>query len=211
MSVFFDIAYIIFLVSLFCISHSLLASEKAKSLFKKYFGSAISFYRLFYNIFSAALLSVLYEAAPQPPIIIYDLPVPFDLAVYFFQIISLVGIVYSFSSTNFKEFLGINQIYRWYTNTRDDNETDEISVLRSDGLYKYVRHPGYAFTILFFGLRPQMDVFYFTVFLSFSCYFYIGTFYEERKLVKRFGRSYLEYQERVPRLFPVKFFGKKYA
>jgi protein-S-isoprenylcysteine O-methyltransferase Ste14 len=33
-------------------------------------------------------------------------------------------------------------------------------------------------------------------------YFYVGSFYEERKLVDKFGDEYLLYQKKVPRIFP---------
>ena len=34
-------------------------------------------------------------------------------------------------------------------------------------------------------------------------YFYIGTFFEERRMERKFGEEYREYQKRVPRLFPL--------
>jgi protein-S-isoprenylcysteine O-methyltransferase Ste14 len=42
------------------------------------------------------------------------------------------------------------------------------------------------------------------MFISFVVYFYIGSVYEERKLIKIFGNDYLEYQKMVSRIFPVK-------
>ena len=33
-------------------------------------------------------------------------------------------------------------------------------------------------------------------------YFYIGTFFEERRLVRTFGEEYRAYQRRVPRFLP---------
>jgi protein-S-isoprenylcysteine O-methyltransferase Ste14 len=47
-----------------------------------------------------------------------------------------------------------------------------------------------------------MDLFYLTYFLLIVAYFYIGSYYEERKLVRSFGEFYTRYQESVPQIFP---------
>jgi len=50
--------------------------------------------------------------------------------------------------------------------------------------------------------RPTMDLFYFTFFLVMVAYFYIGAYYEEKKLVRIFGEIYIRYQKSVPQIFP---------
>jgi protein-S-isoprenylcysteine O-methyltransferase Ste14 len=35
-------------------------------------------------------------------------------------------------------------------------------------------------------------------------YFYVGTFFEERRMVRTFGQEYRDYQRRVPRFLPVR-------
>jgi len=86
------------------------------------------------------------------------------------------------------------------------SELDEELTLRIEGPYRYSRHPVYFFSIMFLLFRPAMDLFYLTVFLCIVIYFYIGSFYEEKKLIKNFGKIYSRYKESVPRIFPVKFF-----
>jgi protein-S-isoprenylcysteine O-methyltransferase Ste14 len=41
-----------------------------------------------------------------------------------------------------------------------------------------------------------------TTYILFSFYFYIGSFFEERRLLAEFGAAYQAYQQRVPRLIP---------
>ena len=41
-----------------------------------------------------------------------------------------------------------------------------------------------------------------TTYLLITLYFYIGSIYEERRLVVEFGQTYREYQQCVPRLIP---------
>ena len=40
------------------------------------------------------------------------------------------------------------------------------------------------------------------LFGALSIYLYVGTFFEERRLVAEFGDDYGEYQRQVPRLIP---------
>jgi len=40
------------------------------------------------------------------------------------------------------------------------------------------------------------------LFGALSVYLYVGTFFEERRLVHEFGDAYREYQRQVPRLIP---------
>jgi protein-S-isoprenylcysteine O-methyltransferase Ste14 len=184
-----------------------LASVGVKRAASKILGGYMAFYRLGYNIFSMLLLLAVYEISPKPPVIIYDLPVPYDLIIFGLQLLSLAAAVYVFSLFDFKEFLGINQIIRWHAGTYD-GVSDEISEFRVTKIYKYMRHPGYFFTILFMGFRPQMDVFYFTAFICFSSYFYVGSFFEDKKLEALFGKPYSDYKNSVPGFLPFKLFGK---
>jgi protein-S-isoprenylcysteine O-methyltransferase Ste14 len=51
-----------------------------------------------------------------------------------------------------------------------------------------------------------MDLFYLTFFACVVVYFYIGSYYEEKKLVRLFGQEYINYRKEVPGIFPVKFY-----
>jgi protein-S-isoprenylcysteine O-methyltransferase Ste14 len=84
-----------------------------------------------------------------------------------------------------------------------ENVFDENLTLKIEGPYKVVRHPLYLFTIIFLTLRPTMDLFYLIFLIFLIAYFYIGSFYEENKLVSVFGDQYRIYQKTVPRLFPI--------
>ena len=81
-------------------------------------------------------------------------------------------------------------------------ELDEVSVLRVDGPYKYSRHPIYLFSILFLVFRPQMQVGYLFMTILIIAYFYIGSWFEEKRLISRFGDDYLNYQKTTGRIFP---------
>jgi len=201
-----DVLIIIFLFALFGYSHSLLASNKIKRFAVSYAGNYIAFYRLVYNILSTVTVYALFKILPHPDIIIYDLKYPYDFIILVPQFISLAGFIWSLKFINVKEFLGVSQIERWFNNQYDVNELDENLTLRIRGAYRFMRHPLYFFSIMFLLFRPVMDIFYLTCLICIIIYFYIGSYYEEKRLIEKFGEEYIKYKKEVPVIFPAKFY-----
>ncbi|KAF0142897.1 MAG: hypothetical protein FD122_163 [Stygiobacter sp.] len=197
-----DILLIVLLFSLFAFSHTWLASRKLKTALVEKTGNKIAFYRMFYNVSSILFFLVFLAVAPKPDVIIYDLQFPFDIITFALQVLSLVGLIWAFSQFDSKEFLGISQIIRYFNGTYKAETLDEKQELKFDGAFKHSRHPVYLFSILFLGFRPQMSLFYLILFICSVVYFYVGSIYEEKKLVEVFGNEYREYQKRTPRIFP---------
>jgi protein-S-isoprenylcysteine O-methyltransferase Ste14 len=95
----------------------------------------------------------------------------------------------SFRQYSFKGFIGFG---------------DETKELRTDGILKHVRHPILAGLILivlgFFFFIPNLPTM-----ISCICvliYVPIGIYLEEKKLVAIYGDAYVEYQKKVPAIFP---------
>jgi len=197
-----DVLIIIFLFAVFGYIHSLLASLSVKLWIKKIFRDLIAFYRLLYNVFGLLSLYLIYQLSPKPHLTIYDLPNPYDLIILIPQFLSIAGVFWTFKYICFKEFLGIDQVKRYFEK-KYSTELDEEYTLRIEGPYRYMRHPVYFFSITFLLFRPTMDLFYLTFFICIVAYFYIGSYYEEKKLVKQFGDIYEEYRKEVPRIFPI--------
>jgi hypothetical protein len=201
-----DVIIIIIGFTLFAFSHSLLASFTIKKIIAKHTGSYIAFYRLFYNIISILSLTLILWLLPKPDFIIYDLNNPYDILILIPQFLSLAGIIWCFKYISTREFLGIEQVKRWFNNQYDVNELDEKMTFVIEGPYKYMRHPVLFFGGMFLILRPVMSLFYLTCLICIILYIYIGSFYEEKRLIQKFDRSYIEYQKKVPRFFPVRLF-----
>ncbi len=197
-----DILIILILFTLFAISHSWLASKEIKARLIEKIGTRIAFYRLFYNISSFIIFFTFYSIAPKPDVIVYDLQFPFDIITFALQVLSLILLLWAAKVIDVKEFVGITQIERFFKGTYSILDLDEKQILRTEGAFKFVRHPIYLFCILFLGLRPQMSLFYLIMFICITVYFYVGSIFEEKKLVEVFGDKYIEYQKKVPRLFP---------
>mgnify|MGYP002398225455 CR=1 FL=1 len=182
--------------------HSVLASQEFKLSLLKKVGNKIAFYRMFYNLSSVVIFVLIYLLSPKPDFTIYDLPFPYDIIITILQITMLFALLWASKFINMKEFLGISQIQRYRNNNYSNEDLDEKLELRIEGPFKYSRHPIYLFSSLFLILRPTMDFFYLIFLINMLLYFYIGSYYEERKLVKIFKKDYEEYQRSVPKIFP---------
>lgn len=204
-----EIISIIVLFAVFGFSHSLLASKVTKEFIRKRFGNKIAFYRLGYNIVSILVFLLVWEFVPHPDIVVYDFPYPYDIIIFILQTLSLFGIIWAVSVVELGEFIGIAQIQRYYLGIYNEKELDEKSTFHIRGAYRISRHPIYFFFILFLGFRPTMDLFYITAYFCFVVYFYLGSVYEEKKLLEKFGEKYALYQQIVPRIIPYKLFGNK--
>jgi protein-S-isoprenylcysteine O-methyltransferase Ste14 len=204
MSYVFSVSVLILAIVFFGFSHSFLASLKVKNYVRDNFPRLIPFYRLIYNIISFIILFLFFIYLPQPDITIYDLIKPYDFIILAFQFLSLLCLLWTFRYFSYKEFLGISQIARWYRRSYNLNDLDEKMTLKIKGPYKYMRHPVYFFSILFLVFRPYMDLTYLVLLIGSVVYFYVGSSYEEKKLIKIFGEDYKNYQKAVPRILPIK-------
>jgi methanethiol S-methyltransferase len=124
------------------------------------------------------------------------------------QIISGILLLWTTKYINMREFLGMSQIERFGKEYYDTEDLDEKMELRIEGPFKYSRHPIYLFSSLFLLLRPTMDFFYLIFLINIILYFYIGAYFEEKKLVTIFGDDYKQYQKNVPRFLPTIKIGK---
>lgn len=205
MTIIFDVFLIILLFTIFAVLHSFLASIRVKeSIIKKY--TAIgAFYRLIYNLFALLSFVFLYSLSPEPDVVIYDFNFPLDLIVVVLQMLSLAGFIWSAFYIDITEFLGFRQIGRYLKGIYDPETLDEVTELNTTGPYKFSRHPLYLFAILFLIFRPAMDLAYLTFLICMTAYFYIGAYYEEKKLVQRYGNQYQKYRESVPFILPLRF------
>lgn len=176
--------------------HSLLASSAVKQWARRRFGPDIDrWYRLAYNIFAAvSLLPLLPLLALLPDRVLYVTPSPWRWLLLAGQVLALLGLGVAALQTDVWHFLGLSQLL--------GKEPSTSGSLQISGLYCWVRHPLYFFSLLLMWLTPAVTINLLTLYLLFTLYFYIGTFFEERRLLAEFGPAYQGYQRRVPRLIP---------
>lgn len=190
----------------FGIIHSLLASHEAKQFAQRLLGRnvATATYRLVYNVLAfAALLPALYLVFRLPDRELYRLPEPWDSIAIGIQVLAVLGLVYSVYQMDVWFFLGIRQLGEPpQLGARYSIDSTSTSHLVTSGLYRLVRHPLYTTSLLALYLVSPMSVNWAAFAVSCNIYFFIGSIFEERKLVLEFGDTYRLYQQRVPRLLP---------
>lgn len=70
------------------------------------------------------------------------------------------------------------------------------------GFYKYVRHPLMLGFLIAFWSTPHMTVGHLVFSTGMTVYIFIGVYFEEKAMLRRFGEAYEDYRERVPKFFP---------
>lgn len=174
--------------------HSILAATTVKEYFKKKFGKYSRYYRLGYSIFAllALIPLLIYQYSFPSPLLINSVTVKYISVV----ILVLPGLVIMLISIK-KYFILLSGVRSIFTPVA----TPELKV---NGIHKYIRHPLYSGTILFvcglFFIFPVLSNLIAATLLIF--YTLTGIPFEEKKLKREFGKAYLEYMSKVPKLIP---------
>ncbi|MGE5189713.1 MAG: methyltransferase family protein [Gemmatimonadota bacterium] len=105
------------------------------------------------------------------------------------------------------EFVGLRQ---WRRRRRP--EAGRNDRLFTGKAYGVVRHPLYLGISAIVAASPVQTRNTVVSTAMILLYFYVGTFFEERRLLRQFGDEYRAYRERVPRFLPVgRIFGSRRA
>lgn len=176
--------------------HSALLHERIQEKFTQWIPQMKNKYRLWYNGFSVAfLIPVIFTYYNTPNDDLSDFENPF---LTFMSVLVMGGGLYimlkSLQALNINEFIGLEE---------GGNEGGKEE-LQTEGLYELVRHPMYFGMLLFlFGamMYNPSSRFLLTAVIS-ALYIFVGARFEEKKLVKKFGKAYQKYQSEVPMLIP---------
>lgn len=189
---------------LFSISHSVLADNDAKAFVFRKFPGLQPYYRFLYNLLSVLFFVLWLFFIPQKSVLLYKIEFPYIWFGFAVQLIAVFGFIVSSMEFHLGSFIGTEQIKQYKINRTKPQYFDEPNrgKLHTSGFRKYVRHPIYSFAILFLIANPVM---YLTSAYISGClilYFWIGSIFEERKLIVRFGKEYKIYQSSTGRLLP---------
>jgi protein-S-isoprenylcysteine O-methyltransferase Ste14 len=190
----------------FGVIHSLLASHSAKQVAQRLVGVnvATATYRLVFNVLAfVTILPALSLMFRLPDRELYRLPAPWDSIALGLQALAALGLLYSVYQMDAWFFLGLRQLGEPpQMGIRYSIDSTSTPQLVTNGLHRFVRHPLYTTSLIVLYLASPMSLNWLAFAVSCHVYFFIGSIFEERKLVREFGAAYRAYQQRVPRLMP---------
>ena len=189
-----NVIYILLAMSLWGFVHSLTASLSLKEKAAQIFGSGfMRIYRLLYNGFALiTFLPVMSLAAILPNETLFTAPAPWNFIMGALQGAAAFMVLVAVFQTDAFHFVGLKQLF----------VEDEKGSLTTSGLYKFVRHPIYTFSLLFIWLNPSISVNSLAYYIGMTAYFVIGAIFEERKLFREFGDEYAAYKKSTPMIIP---------
>lgn len=187
----------------FAALHSFTAGHTFKKWLFFRVPSVQPFYRILYNFVAVITFWLWLLLLPSGGRLLYELNAPFNYLFYLIQITSLAGLYWATRLSDNSAFLGIEQIKDYYQYNRYPENLDEPAQdFIINGAYRYMRHPWYTFIILILLFRPDLTLRWSILALFCITYFWIGSYFEERKLRSLFGDAYKRYQQQVPRFIP---------
>ncbi|AXJ01602.1 Protein-S-isoprenylcysteine O-methyltransferase Ste14 [Cyclonatronum proteinivorum] len=189
----------------FAILHSILASRVVKRNIIGIFPQMRWYYRLLYNVIAVLTLAVVWFAAPVESHMLYKVEPPLQFGLHLIQIGALAGLWVSVRHAGTSSFLGLRQLRDARQGIADyDLDEPATGQLVVRGPFRYVRHPLYVFSIVILVAHPVMTLKW--ALFTFCCviYFVAGSWFEERRLLARYGRTYEDYRKRVPAFIPYK-------
>lgn len=176
--------------------HSVLAAESVKSRLGVHLGA---WYRLTYNV--AATLHLLAVVAVGDWMLGavpgFDRPVWLVWFQHGLAAVGLVGVIVAGRAYDLGRLTGIRQIRA----AARGEVLAEDEPLHTGGLHRAVRHPIYsaAFLLLWGRAHDPLGV---ATALWASLYLVIGAWFEERRLIQRYGEAYRAYRMQVPMFVP---------
>lgn len=187
---------------IFSLIHSFTASLTFKDLAKKIMGDAYRYYRFIYVFISVvSWILLMHIFAPEINGSLYIISGLPNYLLRFVQISSVLLVIKSLKAFDASDFVGIKSLLT------KNPPSAEVSQLYTKGLYGLTRHPIYLFSITLIWANPIMTYYWLSLCILITTYCYIGSIFEERKLILQFGQQYVEYQKKVPRIIPFRIKG----
>jgi protein-S-isoprenylcysteine O-methyltransferase Ste14 len=176
--------------------HSFLASLKTKAQARKWIGiTSVRWFRLAYNLIAVVtLMPILFLPILLIDKEIYTIRFPWMLLTLTIQLLAVIGVIIGLRQTGISTFIGLHQLVL-------PEDTNPPRLVTS-GLYQYVRHPLYTAGLVVIWLLPIMTWNLLALNIGLTAYVFIGSYFEERKLLLEFGEAYSEYRNRTPMLIP---------
>ncbi len=190
-----------------CTLHSAMISLTVTKYLQERLGERFKYYRLIYNF--VAGLSIMipitfgYSLRGEPIFTWQGIMLILQAAIF---LSSMFFFYAGARKYDLAQFVGIAQI-----------RSGKFSALLSDGgkldttgIHGITRHPWYfGGILLIWSYRSEIDLQCLITNIVLSCYFVVGAYLEEKKLLLWFGEEFKEYRKHVSMLFPMKWLLKR--
>jgi protein-S-isoprenylcysteine O-methyltransferase Ste14 len=184
------VTFDVVLFSVFALHHSSLARSGAKQVVTTWAPAELE--RSIYT-WTASVLFILVCTFWQPvPGTLYILHGPWRTFGYVMQIVGAILTIRSSAALDVLDLAGVRQVQRASAGTPPRHVA-----LETNGLYGFVRHPLYFAWALMVFASPDMTATRATFAIVTTIYLAIAIPWEERSLVRVFGREYEAYRRRV--------------
>jgi len=185
---------LIFFWIIYYVVHSLLASTPVKVFFENKTGKWFRYYRLFYTIFATFTLGLL---------LYFQFSINNELLIKS-VVLKYISLIFLVTPGIIIMIIAIKKYFMLLSGIRSVFLASPPDELKIEGIHRIVRHPLYSGTILFvwglFFIFPLLNNLIAVILLT--LYVLIGIKFEEKKLIKEFGKKYEEYIKNVPGLIP---------
>jgi methanethiol S-methyltransferase len=181
----------------FAVLHSLTAGRKTRDYLACLLSRRVVYgmYRLTYNVVSVltlalplALIYILHDVR------LYQAVAPLNLILLGIQLIGFVGVTIALLQTGIASFSGLRQFLTLFSG---HDPAVERAHLQTGGLYQWMRHPLYVFSLLVIWSVPLMTLNILIFNIAATLYFVLGSMVEEQRLERLFGEEYRQYKEQV--------------
>ena len=192
----YAIAIDVCLVALFGFQHT----SMARNAFKSFSSSMVvtGLERTVYVWSSVVVLFVLVHLFQPIPITLWKIDnILAQIVIWALFVIGWAIASAAYLSVGIFYLLGVSQAMAWYRNAPQPPPP-----LVDGYAYRLVRNPQQLGLLIAFWSTPHMTVGHLIFAAAMSVYIVVGMAFEERDLIERHGKSYIDYKKRVPAIIP---------
>ncbi|MEM8968649.1 MAG: methanethiol S-methyltransferase [Bacteroidota bacterium] len=192
------------LLLLFGLQHSIMARQPFKKRIEKWIPPFLE--RSFFVLITVLVLALLvWQWQPLPELVWSVQSFWLRIVVYLIFVAGWTTMLIATYLIDHYELFGVRQVLLHLQGYRMLPHT-----FKTPFLYQHVRHPMMLGFLVGFWATPDMTLSHLIFSIGMSLYILVGIIYEEKDLLREFGRDYLRYQCLVPRLIPsIKTFSQK--
>jgi protein-S-isoprenylcysteine O-methyltransferase Ste14 len=184
------------LLGLFAVQHSVMARPGFKRAWARLVAPDLE--RSTYVLLSSAALALLFAGWRPLPAVVWSFPSPALRAALWGAFGAGVALaLYSTFLISHFDLFGLRQV--WFAFREQPYHEQPF---RAGTLYGVVRHPLMLGFLLTFWATPRMTAGHLLFAGTMTAYIALGTFLEERDLLRTLGPAYAAYRKRVPKFFP---------